>query len=147
MEEQEYFYQLKPLIIPGGIYLVAFPLLMALLWFGLKISSTELTLLVGIYFVTLVVTIALWIYGRSKSFRVEEDQIAFRSLRGEQVLVPQEIRRIALFQTRQGKEFVQIKTKQKDFYLSELYFPFPELMTDLEQFVRVHGIRTNITSF
>lgn len=143
MEDQEYFYQLKPLIIPGGIYLGSFPIIAAALWFMVKVPTTEMMILLGVYLATALGIVALWIYGRSKSFRVEEDQIVLKSLMGEQALSPVDIRRIALYTTRQGKEVVQIKTKKKDFYLTDLYFPFPELMTDLEQFIKVHGIRTN----
>lgn len=146
MEEQEYFYQLKPLIIPGGSYLISFPILAAILWFMLKVSATEMMILLGIYLASALGIVALWIYGRSKSFRVEEDQLVLKSLRGEQALSSGEIRRIALFTTRQGKEVVQIKTKKKDFYLTDLYFPFPELMADLERFIKVHGIRTNFAA-
>lgn len=145
MEDQEYFYQLKPLVIPGGIYLVIFPILAAVLWFVVHIPAKEMILLLSIYLVTGLGTVALWINGRSKSFRVGEDQIILKSITGEHILTPSEIRRIALFTTRQGKEVVQIKTKKKDFYLTDLYFPFPELMTDLEQFVNVNGIRSNFS--
>lgn len=143
MEEQEYFYQLKPLIIPGGSYLISFPLLSVVLWFILKVSANEMMILLAIYSATALGIVALWIYGRSKSFRVEEDQIVLKSLMGEKVLSPEEIRRIVLFTTRQGKEVVQINTKKMDYYLTELYFPFPELMTDLEQFIKANDIRTN----
>lgn len=146
MEDQEYTYQLKPLIIPGGIYLISFPIVCALLWFGLKASSTELSLLLGIYTATLLGTLALWIYAHSKSIRVEQDQLVLRSIAGENNLAPGDIRRISLYKTRQGKELVQIKTRKKDFYLTDLYFPFPELMADLEQFIKAHNIRTNFTS-
>lgn len=137
---------MKHLVIPGGIYLVSFPLVAAALWFVLKVPSAELTFLLGIYLATALGIIALWFYGRSKSFRVEQDQIVLKSLRGENALTPKDIRRIALYTTRDGKEVVQIKTKKKDFYLTDLYFPFPELMMDLEQFIKAHDIRTNFTS-
>lgn len=143
MEDQEYFYQLKPLIISGGIYLGSFPILAAVLWFMVKIPATEMMVLLGIYLATALGIAALWIYGRSKSFRVEEDQIVLKSLLGEHALSPMDIRRIALYTTRAGREVVQIKTKKKDFYLTDLYFPFPELMTDLEHFIKVKGIKTN----
>ncbi len=145
MEDQEYFYQLKPLMIPGGIYLVISPILAAVLWLVSNIPAKEMILLLSIYLVTGLGIMVLWINGRSKSFRVEEGQIILKSITGEHILTPREIRRIALFTTRQGKEVVQIKTKKKDFYLTDLYFPFPELMTDLEQFTRVNGIRTNFS--
>lgn len=146
MEEQEYFYQLKPLVLPGGIYLLSFPVFAALFWFVVKIPVIELSILFSIYLVTAGGIAALWIYGRNKSFRVEGNHLVWKTLRGEQFITPEEIRRIALFTTRQGKEIVQIKTKYKDFYLTEFYFPFPELMTELEQFIRVNDIRTNFKS-
>jgi hypothetical protein len=147
MEEQvqEYFYQLKPLIVPGGIYLISFPVFTAGLWYLLKLTATEIFLLLGIYLVTVIGILILWIYGRSQSFRVEDDQLVLKSLRGEQALSSQQIRRIALFRTRRGNEIVQIKTKSKDYYVTDQYFPFAELIVDLEQFVRNNAIRSNFT--
>lgn len=136
MEEQVYSYQVKPLLIPGGLYLVITPLVLAVLHYGLKIAALEFNVLRVIYLLTALGIAAIWIYGRSKNFRVSDNQLVFASLRGEHSLSPAEIRRIALFTTKQGKEIVQIKTKQQDYYLSDLYFPFPELMTELEQYIR-----------
>lgn len=145
MEEQVYSYQLKPLVIPGGLYLVIAPIVIAILNYGLKISTLELNVLRGIYFFTVLGIVLLWIYGGSKSFRVNGDQLIFGSLLRKHRVSPGEIRRIALFTTKQGKEIVQIKTKKQDYYLSELYFPFPELMTDLEQYIKDNEIRTNFS--
>lgn len=145
MEEQVYSYQVKPLLIPGGLYLVITPLVLAVLHYGLKIAALEFNVLRVIYLLTALGIAAIWIYGRSKNFRVSDNQLVFASLRGEHSLSPAEIRRIALFTTKQGKEIVQIKTKQQDYYLSDLYFPFPELMTELEQYIRENEIRTNFS--
>jgi hypothetical protein len=145
MEEQEYYYQLKPLLIPGGIYLISYPILAVTFKYILKFSTTEFAILAAIYLVTLLGIAGLWIYARSKRFRVEADQIILTSLKGEEILAPEDIRRIALFRNRQGQEVVQIKTRKKDYYLSEFYFPFPELMSELEQFIKNHEIRTNFT--
>lgn len=145
MEEQVYSYQLKPLLIPGVVYLVLAPIALAILYYGLKISVLEMNILRGIYLITALGIMVVWIYGRSKCFRVSDNQLIFGSLRGEHTLSPTEIRRIALFTTRQGKEVVQIKTKNQDYYLSELYFPFPELMAELEQFIKANEIRTNFS--
>lgn len=145
MEESVYSYQLKPLVIPGGIYLITFPIVVAILWFLLKIPKVELSLLLGVYFVTALGIVALWLFAQSKSLRVEPEQIVLKNLMGAIQLTPQEIRRIALFTLRNGKEVVQIKTKHKDYYLTDLYFPFPELMSDLEHFIKNHGIRSNFT--
>ncbi len=145
MEEQVYSYQVKPLLIPGGLYLVITPLVLAVLHYGLKIAALEFNVLRVIYLLTALGIAAIWIYGRSKNFRVSDNQLVFASLRGEHSLSPAEIRRIALFTTKQGKEIVQIKTKKQDYYLSDLYFPFPELMTELEQYIRENEIRTNFS--
>ncbi len=145
MEEQVYSYQVKPLLIPGGLYLVITPLVLAVLHYGLKIAALEFNVLRVIYLLTALGIAAIWIYGRSKNFRVSDNQLVFGSLRGEHSLSPAEIRRIALFTTKQGKEIVQIKTKKQDYYLSDLYFPFPELMTELEQYIRENEIRTNFS--
>ncbi|HHY25354.1 MAG TPA: hypothetical protein GX523_01150 [Desulfitobacterium dehalogenans] len=145
MEEQIYSYQVKPLLIPGGLYLVIAPLALAVLHYGLKISAMETTILRVIYGLTALGIVAVCVYGRSKSFRISDNQLVFGSLRGEYSLSPAEIRRIALFTTKQGKEIVQIKTKKQDYYLSDLYFPFPELMTELEQYIKENEIRTNFS--
>ncbi|SHN71853.1 hypothetical protein [Desulfitobacterium chlororespirans] len=145
MEEQVYSYQVKPLLIPGGLYLVITPLVLAVLHYGLKIAALEFNVLRVIYLLTALGIAAIWIYGRSKNFRVSDNQLVFASLRGEHSLSPAEIRRIALFTTKQGKEIVQIKTKKQDYYLSDLYFPFPELMTELEQYISENEIRTNFS--
>lgn len=145
MEEQVYSYQVKPLLIPGGLYLIIAPLVLAVLHYGLKIAALEFNVLRVIYLLTALGIAAIWIYGRSKNFRVIDNQLVFGSLRGEHSLSPAEIRRIALFTTKQGKEIVQIKTKKQDYYLSDLYFPFPELMTELEHYIRENEIRTNFS--
>ena len=145
MEEQVYSYQLKPLVIPGGLYLVIAPMVIAVLFFGFKISELELTILRVMYSLTALGIVLLWIYGRSKSFRVRDNQLVFGSLIGKHTLSPGEIRRIALYTTKQGREIVQIKTKERDYYLSEFYFPFPELMADLEHYIKENDIRTNFS--
>ncbi|AGA70014.1 hypothetical protein Desdi_2598 [Desulfitobacterium dichloroeliminans LMG P-21439] len=145
MEDQVYSYQLKPLVIPGVLYLAMAPILYAVLYYGLKIAALETDILLWVYSITAVGIIAIWMYGRSKKFRVTDNQLVFSSLRGEYRLSSAEIRRIALFTTKQGKEIVQIKTKSQDYYLSDLYFPFPELMTELEQYIKENDIRTNFS--
>jgi len=143
MDEQVYSYQLKPLLIPGAAYLLIAPLVLVFLDYVLKISQLELNILRIIYFLTALVIVGIWFYGRSKSFRISDNQLIFGSLRGEHILSPGEIRRIALYTTKQGKEIVQIKTKEQDYYLTDLYFPFPELMAELEKFIKENNIRTN----
>ncbi|WP_434511640.1 hypothetical protein [Desulfitobacterium sp. AusDCA] len=144
-EEHEYHYRLKPLLVPGFLLLAGYPVVTAFLVLILKISLLERNILIGLYLVSSLGIIALWIYGRSKYLRIEEKNLLFCSLSGEREIGAEDIRRIALYTSPKGKEIVQIKTLHNDdFYISDVYFPFPELMGDLEQFVRSHSIRSNI---
>lgn len=144
-EEHEYHYRLKPLLVPGFLFLAGYPVVTAFLVLILKISLLERNILIGLYLVSSLGILALWIYGRSKYLRIEEKNLLFCSLSGEREIGAEDIRRIALYTSPRGKEIVRIKTLHNDdFYISDVYFPFPELMGDLEQFVRSHSIRSNI---
>lgn len=144
-EEHEYQYQLKPLIVPGTVFLIGYLIAITFLVFALKISWLERYILSSIYGVTFLGILGLWIYGRSKGLRIEEDSLHFYSLSGERHLAQEDIRRVTLYTLPKGEEIVQIKTcRNQVYYLSELYFPFPELMSDLEQFVGRHRIHSNI---
>lgn len=143
-EEHEYRYQIKPLILPGVLFLIGYPVMFLVLVLAFEIQLLERYILSGLYITTLLGILSLWIYGRSKHLRIDEDQIIFYSLTGEHPLAPEDIRRVALYTLSKGEEMVQIKTNRDQvFYISELYFPFPELMSDLEQFVESHTIRSN----
>ncbi|AHF07533.1 hypothetical protein [Desulfitobacterium metallireducens] len=145
-EEHEYHYQLKPLIFPGILFLIGYPVMILLIVLAFKISILERYILSGLYIATLLGILVLWIYGRSKHLRIDEDRIIFYSLAGEHLLAPEDIRRVALYTSPKGEEVVQIKTSHNQlYYISELYFPFPELMSDLEQFVANHAIRSNMS--
>lgn len=144
-EEHEYRYQLKPLILPGILFLIGYPVILFILTAVFKITMLELYILLGLYTATFLSLIAVWIYGRSKHLRIDEESIIFYSLTGEHQLFPEDIRRVALYTLPKGKEMVRIKTKRNQiYYISELYFPFPELMADLEYFVENHTIRSNL---
>lgn len=144
-DEHEYRYQIKPLIIPGVLFLIGYPVLTLLLGLVLKVSRLEAYILASLYALTLLGISGLWVYGRSKRLRIEEDYINLYSLSGERQLAPGDIRRVALYTLPKGEEVVQIKTRNQVFYISEFYFPFPELMVDLERFVKNHAIRSNIS--
>ncbi|HVJ47777.1 hypothetical protein [Desulfitobacterium sp.] len=144
-EEHEYRYQLRPLILPGTLFLIGYPVITLFLVLALKISALEQYILTGLYVVTTLAIFCLWIYGRSKYLRIEDDSICFYSLSGARELGPEDIRRVVLCTSSKGEEIVQIKTARNQvYYISELYFPFPELMSDFEQFVKSHSIRSNI---
>lgn len=146
-EEHEYRYQLKPLVFPGVLFLIGYPVIGLLLVAILKIPMLERYIFTGIYIATFLGILILCIYGRSKSLRIDEDRLIFYSLTGEHPLDPEDIRKVALYTLPKGEEMVQIKTNLNQvYYISELYFPFPELMSDLEQFVANHEIRSNFCS-
>lgn len=144
-EKHEYRYLLKPLLVPGILFLTGYPAITALLVLIFKISLLEQYILIGLYLVCSLGIFTVWIYGRSKHLEIEDSSLLFCSLSGEQKISSEEIRRIALYTSPKGKEIVQIKThSNNDFYISDLYYPFPELMGELEQFVRSHSIRSNM---
>lgn len=144
-EEHEYRYQLKPLIVPGTAYLIGYPIIIVFLVLILKLSLLERYILFSLYVVTSIGILGLWIYGRSKGLRIEEDSIFLYSLSGKRHLAPEDIRKVVLYTLPKGAEIVQIKTcRNQVYYISELYFPFPELMSDLEQFIGKHRIQSNI---
>lgn len=144
MGEQDYEYQLTPLIIPGIVFLVIYPAVVFALNFLKRLPVLELRILLVIYALTAVGLGSLWIFAKSKRVRIEEDGIIFSSILGKKRLQPEDIRRVAFFHTKQGQEVAQIRTQRDSYYLTEFYFPFPELMSDLEYFVQAHGIKTNI---
>lgn len=147
MEEHDYVYQLKPLIIPGLVFLILYPLIVGGLHVFSKLPTLELQVLIGIYVVSGLGIITLWVIGRSKRIMINGGQIIFRSLLGEHILEPKDIRRVAFYLDDNGQEIAQIRTSQNLYYVSEFYFPFPELMSDLEIFIQQYDIRSNLTRY
>ncbi len=147
MEEHDYVYQLRPLIIPGLFFLILYPLVMGSLHLFRKLPSLEMAVLVGIYVIAGLGIIALWVIGKSKHVEFKDQQIVFRSLLGEHILEPEDIRRVAFYFDEKGREVAQIRTGDKFFYVSEFYFPFPELMSDLEKFILQYDLRSNFASY
>ena len=144
--EHDYVYQLKPLIVPGLVFLIAYPLVLGAAYLLRKLPGIELSMLLAIYFAAGLGIIAIWVIGRSKRVLILDEQIVFRSLLGEHVLEPKDIRRVAFYFDGKGQEIAQIRTGDKYFYVSEFYFPFPELMSDLENFIRRYNLRSNFAN-
>lgn len=144
MEEHDYVYQLRPLIVPGLVFLVLYPLIIGGVHVFRKLPTLELRVLIGIYVVSVLGIAALWVFGKSKHVVVNGGQIVFHSLLGEHILEPKDIRRVAFYFDDKGQEIAQIRTGQELYYVSEFYFPFPELMSDLEIFIQQYGIRSNL---
>lgn len=147
MEEHDYVYQLRPLIIPGLVFLILYPLVVGGVHIFSKLPVLELSILIGIYGVSGLGILVLWIVGRSKRIVVSGQQIIFSSLLGEHILEPKDIRRVAIYFDDKGQEIAQIRTGKDSFYVSDLYFPFPELMSDLEIFIQQHEIRSNLPRY
>lgn len=147
MEEHDYVYQMRPLIIPGLVFLILYPLIIGGVHVFSKLPTLELRVLIGIYVITGLGIITLWVVGKSKRIIMNGGQIVFSSLLGVHTLEPKDIRRVAFYFDDKGQEIAQIRTSQELYYVSEFYFPFPELMSDLEIFIQQYDIRSNLTRF
>lgn len=147
MDEHDYVYQLRPLIVPGLVFLIFYPLVMSCLYVFRKLPSLELAVLIGIYAIAGLGILALWVLGKSKHVQFKDQQIIFRSLLGEHILEPQNIRRVAFYFDGKGQEVAQIRANDAFYYVSEFYFPFPELMSDLENFILRYNLRSNLASY
>lgn len=146
-DEHDYVYQLRPLIVPAVMFLILYPLVIGGVHFFSKLPIIELRVLIGIYVVAALGILGLWIIGKSKHVQIKDRQIVFRSLLGRHILEPQDIRRVAFYFNEKGQEVAQIRTEGELYYLSEFYFPFPELMSDLENFIRKFDLRSNLKNY
>jgi len=147
MNEHDYVYQMKPLIAPGLVFLILYPLVMGGVNVFSRLQGLELWVLLGIYFTAGLGILVLWAIAKSKHVQIFDQQIIFSSLLGKQVLGPNDIRRVAFYFDGKGQEVAQIRTSSKLFYVSEFYFPFPELMSDLENFILEYDLRSNLGSY
>ena len=146
MDEHDYVYQLRPLIVPAVMFLILYPVIIGSIHFFSKLPIIELRVLIGIYVTAALGIILLWLIGKSKHVQIKDQQIVFRSLLGKHILKPQDIRRVAFYFDGKGQEVAQIRTRDQLYFVSELYFPFPELMSDLENFIQKYGLRSNLES-
>lgn len=147
MDEHDYVYQLQPLIVPAVLFLILYPLVIGGVHFFSKLPIIELRVLVGIYITAALGIIFLWVIGKSKHVQIKDRQIVFQSLLGKHILEPQDIRRVAFYFDGKGQEVAQIRTEDELYYVSEFYFPFPELMSDLENFIQKYDLRSNLESY
>lgn len=147
MDEHDYVYQLRLLIVPGMVFLMLYPLVIGVVHFFSKLPSLELRVLIGTYVTATLGILALWVIGKSKHVQIKDRQIVFQSLLGKRILEPQDIRRVAFYFDGTGKEVAQIRTEDELYYVSEFYFPFPELMSDLENFIQKYDLRSNLESY
>jgi hypothetical protein len=145
LEDHDYVYRVGTLLYQGLTFLILYPLIVYIIYLATEFSRLELLVLSLIYLIAALGILGVWIYAKSRLVRIEDQQITFKSIMGEYILEPADVRRVVIHWDNKGREFVQVWTKGKSFSLSEYYFPFPELMSDLENFIESHDIRTNFT--
>lgn len=146
MEGHEYVYRMKPMIVPGLGYLILYPLLTGVISFVFTLPEIYLRIFSGIYAISTLLIILIWLTAKSNRIIVDDNMIILRSLFGKHIIEPKDIRKASFFWTRKNEEIVQLKTGKKVFYLSNFYFPFNELLTDLEEFIIANNVRSNLSS-
>lgn len=146
MYAQEYVYRMKPIIIPGILYLILYPILTAGISYFITIPYLYLLVLAGIYVVTALAILIIWLTAKSKRVAITDDTIILRSIFKKRVLEPKDIRKAAFFWTKKNEEIVLIKAGKKIYYLTDLYFPYNELLTDLEEYISHNHIRSNLAT-
>ncbi len=146
MEGNEYVYRIRPLVVPGLAFIILYPIIVGALSYLLNLPELYLRIFSWIYIVSTIFLLLTWLTARSKRIIVEGNIIVFRSIFGRQILEPKDIRKASFYWVSRSEEVVQIRAGKKIYYLSNLYFPFNELLTDLEQFILNHNIRSNLAS-
>lgn len=146
MEGNEYVYRIRPLVVPGLVFIILYPIVVGSLSYLLNLPELYLRIFSWIYVVSTIYLLLTWVTAKSKRVIVEGNIIVFRSIFGRQILEPKDIRKASFYWVSRSEEIVQIKAGRKIYYLSSLYFPFNELLTDLEQFISTHNIRSNLAS-
>jgi len=142
--ERKYVYRLRPLVLPGLAFLMLYPLVVGVFYALTKFPQLELKVLAGLYLACALALVSLWLFGKSKRIVISEERIVFASLFGRRVLRPEDVRRIQFFWDSRGRRFVQVRTCTGTYYLNDLYRGFSHLASDLEDFARIHGIRSNL---
>jgi hypothetical protein len=146
MDGHEYVYRMKPLLIPGLGYLILYPVLFGLLSKAFLLPEIYLKIFAGIYAISALSILLIWLTGKNKRIIIDHNLIVFQSLTGKKIIEPKDIRRASFFWTKRNEEIVQLRAGKSVFYLSDLYFPFNELLTDLEEIIVSNHIRSNLAS-
>src|SRR5665648_1237738 len=82
MDEHDYVYQLRPLIVPALMFLILYPLIIGGVDIFRNLPIIEVRVLIGIYVTATLGILALWVMGKSKRVQIEDQQIVFRSVLG-----------------------------------------------------------------
>lgn len=143
--QSEYIYRIKPLLVPGILFILLYPLFIGPLSFYFFLPGIYVKFFAVIYLVTVLCIIIFWLNGRSKRVVFKDNKIVLRSLFRNVVLRPENISKVLFFWTNKQEEIVQIYSGKNKYFLSDLYFPYAELLTDLEFFISENDIRNNLT--
>lgn len=143
--QSEYVYRLRPLLIPGVLFILLYPLFIGPLSFYFFLPGVYVKIFAGIYLVTVLSIGLLWLNGKSKKVVFKDNKVVLRSLFKNVILRPENISKILFFWTKKQEEVVQIYSGKNKYFLNDLYFPYAELLTDLEIFISENDIRNNLT--
>jgi hypothetical protein len=143
--QSEYVYRLRPLLIPGVLFILLYPLFIGPLSFYFFLPGVYVKIFAGIYLVTVLSIGLLWLNGKSKKVVFKDNKVVLRSLFKNVILRPENISKILFFWTKKQEEGVQIYSGKNKYFLNDLYFPYAELLTDLEIFISENDIRNNLT--
>jgi len=144
MEGNEYIYRMQPLVLPGAVYLLIYPIILNLAKVVFHIGTPFTTILWVLYGVTALAIVFIWLLARSMRITFDGEKIIIRNMLSTKVFEPATLRRATFFWTNKQGEVVKLRGHKHTFYLSDLYFPFNELMAELEQYLRYYNVRTNL---
>lgn len=146
MERNEYVYRLKPFLLPGIAYLIVYPVAAWILCYLFYFPQSFFWIFLSLYGISFLAIFAIWLQAITTRINFNNNSIVIRSLFRRLVLEPKDIRKASFFWTKRNEEVVQLKTGGKIYYFSDLYFPFNELMTEMEEFITANDVRSNLSS-
>ena len=145
MAYYEYTYRMKPVIIPGTLYLILFPICLIVLNIYYPFVSLILFSLFGIYGVTAIVIFFIWAVAGSRKIVFDEHSIVLSDIFSKKVFNPSNIQRATFFWTsNKKKEIIKIRTRDYAVFISDLYVPYQQLLTNMEHYIFTYNIRTNL---
>ncbi|MDR0435002.1 MAG: hypothetical protein LBH21_08145 [Gracilibacteraceae bacterium] len=142
MQAKVYVFQIRRLLTPALLFLLLYPALLALFCFLSKLPARYGQIFTLIYIVTFIVLVVIIVLAYSQKLLIDEDTLVFSSLLTRETLEPGDIKRITFSRPRRREEIVRIRAGGKTYLLSDFYFPFNELLIDLEEWIRRHQVNT-----
>jgi len=145
MNPKVYNYSFKPLFLASVIFLAAFPIIAGgITWIvGLGYPLVIIGLAV-VYGCDVVVLGALFLVTWNKVLIISTHSILFRNKLFSREYEAGEISEITLLATDEGREYLRITAGRKTYYLDEKYRAWGSLINELEKFVNVNKIESNL---